>query len=92
MELNYILSKEFTCDQCQRGFDRKYDLTRHLASTHGTSRTCQLCLKVLKSGQRKDMRVRHLVRGCPGFQFSYSYLEKNQILERAKKEADSIFY
>ena len=91
MSLSFMLCKEFICNICDREFERKYDLSRHINSTHGSAKRCKLCRKILKSGSRKDMRVRHLLRGCAKFQMINNLKSESELRQVAKDNADEYF-
>eukprot|EP00835_Amoeboradix_gromovi_P000796 NODE_29_length_33183_cov_0.333666.p30 type:complete len:102 gc:universal NODE_29_length_33183_cov_0.333666:7679-7374(-) len=94
MDLAFLVNKMYNCMLCKRQFDRKYDLKRHLLTTHGSSKSCVLCKRTLKSGQRKDMKVRHLTSGCPRFQGVFTLTcnpKTTKILQFAKRVANSYF-
>eukprot|EP00835_Amoeboradix_gromovi_P004322 NODE_329_length_10886_cov_0.296653.p7 type:complete len:106 gc:universal NODE_329_length_10886_cov_0.296653:10588-10271(-) len=88
MDLKYIINKQYVCTVCGRGFQRKCDLDRHSNNTHGDAAECLLCSKSLKSGNRRDVRVRHLMLGCPKFKENFKL---SDMMEKAKKHADEYF-
>ena len=88
MDLKYLLNA-VKCPNCERGFQRSCDLKRHIKTTHGEPIECLLCHKVLKSGIRRDVRVRHLIHGC--IKFSESFNDNPDFLKIAKQYADEFF-
>ena len=86
----HITSSQLSCEICKKdSFKRKCDLTRHINNTHGNLTTCLLCDKKLKSGRRRDVRIRHLVSGCPIFKKSFEH--EPSLSQLAKKHADEFF-
>ena len=77
------------CHECGRSFSRKCDLDRHVNNTHGKATECLLCGKKLKSGNRRDVRVRHLIFGC--LKFKESFENHPDFKNLAKKHADEFF-
>ena len=51
--------KEFTCFQCQKGFDRRHDRDRHLATVHRLERS-HACSHCTAHFSRADALERHL--------------------------------
>ncbi|KAI9258958.1 hypothetical protein BDA99DRAFT_425497, partial [Phascolomyces articulosus] len=51
--------KEFLCDVCPKGFDRKHDRDRHIATVHHGERS-YACDRCDASFSRKDALSRHL--------------------------------
>ncbi|GAA5816300.1 hypothetical protein MFLAVUS_009826 [Mucor flavus] len=53
--------KEFTCSQCQKGFDRRHDRNRHMATVHRLEST-HVCNHCPAHFSRGDALSRHLIR------------------------------
>ena len=93
MSIPYLLNpnaNEFHCE-CGRVFSRKFDYSRHVKTTHGVAIQCLLCKKYLKSGYRKDMRVRHLLKGCNGFKSMFGTSDEKIDRSVAKLKANECF-
>ena len=92
MNLSFIIrDSELMCYKCNKEFPRKFDLNRHLKNTHGEALACQLCDKKLKSGNRRDMRIRHLFIGCPPFKLMFKQCNDKELLLKAKEFANTYF-
>ena len=85
------IENELQCLLCRKTFPRKFDLHRHTQNTHGRAIECNLCHKKLKSGNRKDMRIRHLLLGCLVFKSQYLNESPDKLQEKAKQIADECF-
>lgn len=70
---NNNVNRKYACSICDLRFLRKFDQKRHIESTHGNGMFCVLCRRELKSGTRRDMRVRHLSKACPIFKCLYGH-------------------
>ena len=88
MEIKYLLNA-VNCPSCNKEFRRTCDLSRHYNTKHGDSSECLLCHKVLKSGMRRDVRVRHLMHSCTVF--SKSFVDSTKYINIAKQCADDFF-
>ncbi|KAI8342070.1 hypothetical protein BC941DRAFT_415283 [Chlamydoabsidia padenii] len=56
--------KEFNCDHCGAGFDRKHDRERHISSVHLGNRSYS-CTGCDATFSRRDALVRHRVKSHP---------------------------
>ena len=91
MNLNFIIDKPYRCPVCEICFDRKFDRDRHCSTKHGKAQMCTLCLKILKSGKRKDMQVRHLMKGCQPFRVLNAELNEQELNMQAKNTSHLYF-
>eukprot|EP00834_Sanchytrium_tribonematis_P007861 NODE_787_length_3895_cov_0.922813.p4 type:complete len:112 gc:universal NODE_787_length_3895_cov_0.922813:2752-2417(-) len=97
MAVAFILRSEFDCNICNKKFQSEKGLKAHNLNDHGFSKQCKLCLRLLRSGFRRDSRIRHLLTGCEPFQkvfeidmqFASTFELRKEI---AKEYADAYFY
>ena len=84
MSVDYIINKTFGSEINLDGLMDSSSNSRPSPIIH-----CLLCERKLKSGRRRDVKIRHLAQGCRVFHDLVS--PSASVLDSAKKYADELF-